>query len=498
MSMNNMMLIPLLLPLVTGLILFFFKERLMVTRRIAITIQIINTAVSAYLLAYVYQHQPLVINFGDWQPPFGIQFVGDTLSIFFVTIANLVVTCVIYFGFGKREHLANRYFLPSFILFMLTGVNGSFLTADIFNLYVMFEIMLIASFVLLTLGQTLEQLRASVIYVVMNVVSSWFFLIGVAYLYGTLGTLNFGHLAMRISESDQPPMMTMIAIIMIFVFGGKAALVMFMWLPKAYAALNTELAALFAGLMTKVGVYALIRVMVLLFDQQPDITHQLMYYMAIITMIIGAIGVLGYEDVKKIAAYQVILSIGFSVMGISTLNQAGVTGAIFYAGHDMIIKTLLFLVMGVFVVLTGYRSYKQMGGLIHTHPSLGITLFIVTLSIGGVPPFSGFPGKLLIIQGALAEGYVVGVALMIITSLIAMYSLLKVFFYMYFGREEMPVVQRQPILPHKLIAMILLTVATILMGLCAEWILDVAHHAAEFNINPSDYIKSVIPNVEVE
>ncbi|MDU7036872.1 MAG: Na+/H+ antiporter subunit D, partial [Staphylococcus simulans] len=476
--MNNMMLIPLLLPLVTGLILFFFKERLMVTRRIAITIQIINTAVSAYLLAYVYQHQPLVINFGDWQPPFGIQFVGDTLSIFFVTIANLVVTCVIYFGFGKREHLANRYFLPSFILFMLTGVNGSFLTADIFNLYVMFEIMLIASFVLLTLGQTLEQLRASVIYVVMNVVSSWFFLIGVAYLYGTLGTLNFGHLAMRISESDQPPMMPMIAIIMIFVFGGKAALVMFMWLPKAYAALNTELAALFAGLMTKVGVYALIRVMVLLFDQQPDITHQLMYYMAIITMIIGAIGVLGYEDVKKIAAYQVILSIGFSVMGISTLNQAGVTGAIFYAGHDMIIKTLLFLVMGVFVVLTGCRSYKQMGGLIHTHPSLGIILFIVTLSIGGVPPFSGFPGKLLIIQGALAEGYVVGVALMIITSLIAMYSLLKVFFYMYFGREEMPVVQRQPILPHKLIAMILLTVATILMGLCAEWILDVAHHAA--------------------
>ncbi|PTK39935.1 cation:proton antiporter, partial [Staphylococcus nepalensis] len=145
-----MMLIPLLLPLVTGLILFFFKERLMVTRRIAITIQIINTAVSAYLLAYVYQHQPLVINFGDWQPPFGIQFVGDTLSIFFVTIANFVVTCVIYFGFGKREHLANRYFLPSFILFMLTGVNGSFLTADIFNLYVMFEIMLIASFVLLT------------------------------------------------------------------------------------------------------------------------------------------------------------------------------------------------------------------------------------------------------------------------------------------------------------------------------------------------------------
>ncbi|GEP78910.1 hypothetical protein SCA05_07030 [Staphylococcus carnosus] len=226
--MNNLLLIPLLVPLVTGLVLFFFKERLMVTRRIAITMLMITTAVSIYLLIHVFNSHPLVINFGDWQPPFGIQFVGDTLGLFFTTIANFVVTVIIYFGFGKKEHLANRYFLPSFILFMLTGVNGSFLTADIFNLYVMFEIMLISSFVLLTLGQTVEQLRASVIYVVMNVVSSWFFLIGIAYLYGTLGTLNFGHLAMRIADSGQTPEMTMVAIIMIFVFGGKAALVMFM------------------------------------------------------------------------------------------------------------------------------------------------------------------------------------------------------------------------------------------------------------------------------
>ncbi|RZI01307.1 Na+/H+ antiporter subunit D [Staphylococcus condimenti] len=496
--MNNILLIPLLVPLVTGLVLFFFKERLMVTRRIAITMLVITTSVSVYLLVHVFNHQTLVINFGDWQPPFGIQFVGDTLGLIFTTIANFVVTVIIYFGFGKKEHLANRYFLPSFILFMLTGVNGSFLTADIFNLYVMFEIMLISSFVLLTLGQTVEQLRASVIYVVMNVVSSWFFLIGIAYLYGTLGTLNFGHLAMRIAESNQTPAMTMVAIIMIFVFGGKAALVMFMWLPKAYAALNTELAALFAGLMTKVGVYALIRVMTLLFDQQPDITHQLMYYMAVITMIIGAVGVLGYDDVKKIAAYQVILSIGFSVLGLSALNEAGVTGAIFYAGHDMIIKTLLFLVLGVFVVQCGSRSYKNMGGLIHVHPSLGIIFFILTLSIGGVPPFSGFPGKVLIIQGAMEKGYVTGVIVLVITSIIAMYSLLRIFFVMYFGQENVPQVKNTPLAMHKIVAMMLLTAATIFMGVCGEWFLDFARQAAEFNLHPSEYIKSVIPDVKVE
>lgn len=262
--------------------------------------------------------------------------------------------------------------------------------------------------------------------------------------------------------------------------------------------MNTELAALFAGLMTKVGIYALIRVMTLLFDHQPDITHQLMYYMAIITMIIGAVGVLGYDDVKKIAAYQVILSIGFSVLGLSTLNEAGVTGAIFYAGHDMIIKTLLFLVLGVFVVQCGSRSYKNMGGLIHVHPSLGIIFFILTLSIGGVPPFSGFPGKVLITQGAMEKGYVIGVIVLVITSIIAMYSLLRIFFIMYFAQEEVPQVNKVPLAMHKIIAMLFLTGATIFMGICGEWFLDFARQAAEFNLHPSEYIKAVIPDVKVE
>lgn len=152
--MNNLILIPLLVPLFIGLILFFFKERLALTRRIAITFLALTTIVSGWLLVDVSMNKALVINFGDWQPPFGIQFVGDELSLLFTTISCFVVTVIIYFGFGKRERLANRYFLPSFILFLLSGVNGSFLTADIFNLYVMFEIMLLASFVLLTLDQT--------------------------------------------------------------------------------------------------------------------------------------------------------------------------------------------------------------------------------------------------------------------------------------------------------------------------------------------------------
>ncbi|MEX6217206.1 Na+/H+ antiporter subunit D [Mammaliicoccus sciuri] len=496
--MNNLILVPILVPLITGLILFFFKERLALTRRIAVTSLSITTIISVWLLIEVSLNKVLVINFGDWQPPYGIQFVGDELALLFTSVSCFVVTVIIYFGFGKRERVANRYFLPSFILFLLTGVNGSFLTADIFNLYVMFEIMLLASFVLLTLGQSIEQLRASVIYVVINVVSSWFFLMGVAYLYGTLGTLNFGHIAMRITESNQPTTVTLVAVIMIFVFGGKAALVMFMWLPKAYAALNTELAALFASLMTKVGVYALIRVMVLMFDEKPEVTHFLLYIMAIITMIIGSIGVLGFKDIKKIAAYQVILSIGFAVLGLSANNSDGITGAIFYVSHDMIIKTLLFLIIGTFVLLSGTRYYDQFGGLIKYYPSLGIIFFITILSIGGVPPFSGFPGKLLIIKGALDNGYTIGVIVMVITSVIAMYSLLRIFLVMYFGRNDIPKVERVPLSKHKLYAMIILTVATIVLGIASQYVLNISELAAQFNIHEQSYIKEIIPNVEVE
>nr|WP_263314798.1 Na+/H+ antiporter subunit D [Mammaliicoccus sp. Marseille-Q6498] len=496
--MNNLILIPLFVPLIIGLILFFFKERLTLTRRIAITSLTLTTFITGWMLVHVTMNKPLVINFGDWKPPYGVQFVGDELGLLFTTISCFVVTVIIYFGFGKRERAANKYFLPSFILFLLSGVNGSFLTADIFNLYIMFEIMLLASFVLLTLGQSIEQLRASIIYVVLNVVSSWFFLMGVAYLYGTLGTLNYGHIAMRINESDQPATTTLVAIIMIFVFGGKAALVMFMWLPKAYAALNTELAALFASLMTKVGVYALIRVMVLMFDEKPEVTHSLLYVMAIITMIIGCIGVLGFKDIKKIAAYQVILSIGFAVLGLSANNKDGISGAIFYVGHDMIIKTLLFLIIGTFVLLAGSRYYDQYGGLIKYYPSLGVIFFITILSIGGVPPFSGFPGKLLIIKGALENGYTFGVIVMILSSIIAMYSLLRIFLVMYFGIETVPQAKKVMLTKNKLYAMVILTVATIALGIASQYVLNISELAAQFNMDENAYFKEIIPNVEVE
>ena len=191
----------------------------------------------------------------------------------------------------------------------------------------MFEIMLLASFVLVTLGQSIEQLRAAIIYVVLNIIGSWLFLLGIGLLYKLVGTLNFSQVALRLDDIHNNEMVVVIAIVFMIAFGSKASLVLFMWLPKAYAVLNTELAALFAALMTKVGAYALIRFFTLLFDQHPNITHPILVFMSCITMIIGAFGVIAFKDIKKIAAYQVILSIGFIILGLGSNTFAGIHGA---------------------------------------------------------------------------------------------------------------------------------------------------------------------------
>lgn len=423
--MSNLIILPMLLPFVCALILVFTKNKNRISKILSITTMIVNTMISIALLIYVVNHKPITLDFGGWKAPFGIQFLGDSLSLLMVSVSSFVVTLIMAYGFGRGEKRVNRFHLPTFILLLTVGVIGSFLTSDLFNLYVMFEIMLLASFVLVTLGQSVEQLRAAIVYVVLNILGSWLLLLGIGMLYKTVGTLNFSHLAMRLNHMENNQTITMISLVFLVAFSSKAALVIFMWLPKAYAVLNTELAALFAALMTKVGAYALIRFFTLLFDHHPSVTHTLLVFMACITMIIGAFGVIAYKDIKKIAAYQVILSIGFIILGLGSHTISGVNGAIFYLANDIIVKTLLFFVIGSLVYMSGYRNYQYLSGLAKREPFFGVAFVVVIFAIGGVPPFSGFPGKVLIFQGAITNGNYIGLALMIVTSLIAMYSLLE-------------------------------------------------------------------------
>ncbi len=498
MMLSNLLILPMLLPFLCALILVFLKNNDRISKYLYLCTMTITTIISLMLLIYVQRHRPITLDFGGWTAPFGIQFLGDSLSLIMVTTASFVITLIMAYGFGRGEHKANRYHLPSFILFLSVGVIGSFLTSDLFNLYVMFEIMLLASFVLITLGQSVEQLRAAIIYVVLNIIGSWLFLLGIGLLYKTVGTLNFSHIAMRLNDMGDNRTVTMISLIFLVAFSAKAALVLFMWLPKAYAVLNTELAALFAALMTKVGAYALIRFFTLLFDQHNGLIHPLLVTMAAITMVIGAIGVIAYKDIKKIAAYQVIISIGFIILGLGTNTFAGINGAIFYLVNDIVVKTLLFFIIGSLVYITGYRQYQYLNGLAKKEPFFGVAFIIMIFAIGGVPPFSGFPGKVLIFQGALQNGNYIGLALMIITSLIAMYSLFRILFYMYFGDKDGEEVHFKKIPQYRKGILSILVVVVIAIGIAAPVLLKITNDATELNTNDQLYQKLVNPHLKGE
>ena len=474
---SNLLILPILLPLLCALLLVFTKNKNRVSKILYIGTMTVNTLISLVLLIYVMNHKPITLDFGGWKAPFGIQFLGDTLSLLMVTIASFVVTLIMAYGFGPAEKRVNRYYLPTFILFLTTGVIGAFLTSDLFNLYVMFEIMLLASFVLVTLGQSVEQLRAAIIYVVLNIIGSWLFLLGIGLLYKLVGTLNFSQVALRLDDIHNNEMVVVIAIVFMIAFGSKASLVLFMWLPKAYAVLNTELAALFAALMTKVGAYALIRFFTLLFDQHPNITHPILVFMSCITMIIGAFGVIAFKDIKKIAAYH---------------------GAIFYLTNDIVVKTLLFFIIGSLVYMSGYREYKYLYGLAKREPFFGVAFIVMIFAIGGVPPFSGFPGKVLIFQGAVQNGNYIGLALMILTSLLAMYSLFRILFIMYFGDADGEQVDYNPLPVHRKCMIGILTVVVLVMGLAAPIVMNVTKNATELNTNDAYFHHLVNPHLKEE
>ena len=382
------------------------------------------------------------------------------------------------------------FFYP-FVLFLLAGVNGSFLTGDIFNLFVCFEVMLLASYVLVAFGGKKVQLREALKYVLMNVVASWIFLVALAFLYGTVKTLNMAHIAVRVAEAEQDPLLTTVALVFLIVFALKAGLLLFFWLPGSYSVPVTAVQALFAALLTKVGIYALIRTFTLMFPLQLAVTHTIIGIMAGITIVLGCLGALAGKDVITIAVYNVLIAVGFILIGLVTMTQDGLAGAIYYLIHDMLAKALLFLLVGTMVYLTGEKIVKNMSGLIRNYPLFGWLYFIAMCALIGIPPLSGFLGKVLIGQGAIeAENYLL-LFLGFGSSIVVLYSLLRIFLASFFGETVISEKNEKPIPVTVTISFIVLAVLIVALGIGAEWIVPFINEATEVLLNPDIYIDAV-------
>ncbi|MNJ42908.1 Na(+)/H(+) antiporter subunit D [compost metagenome] len=352
--------------------------------------------------------------------------------------------------------------------------------------------MLIASYALIVLGGTKRQLRETLKYILINIVSSSFFVAAIAYIYGVAGTLNMAHLSLRIAEAGQGGILNVIAVLFLIVFALKAGLFLFFWLPGSYSAPPTAVKALFGALLTKVGIYAIVRTFSLIFYHQPELTHSLIGWMAVLTMILGGIGSIAYSDINRIINYNVVTGIGFISIGIAAATKQSLDGVVFYLMHDMIAKALLFLLGGMLIKAAGTSDLRQMGGLIKRYPLLGWMFFAVTLALVGIPPLSGFTGKLLIIQGGFAAGQYVWTGVALASSLLVLYSLMRVFMGAFFGEEQLAAAKEPVQMKGMISAAAVLLVLIVVIGIGSEWVYSFVSQAGDVLADPGIYINAVL------
>ncbi|MFC3039133.1 Na+/H+ antiporter subunit D [Virgibacillus xinjiangensis] len=491
--MSNLAVLPIIIPLISAVILIFSNSNVQISRGLTRLFSIISLGISGYILWYVAENGTVVLETGDWAAPYGIILVMDGLAALLVFTTNIVaVACAFYAphaGLGEKE----RFYFYSFFFFLITGVSGAFITGDLFNLFVFFEVLLMASYALITLGGGKTQLRESLKYLLINLFSSMLFVTAVAMLYGVVGTLNMAHIAQRVQEVEQQGILTTIAILLFFVFATKAAVFpLYYWLPHSYIQPNVVVSALFGALLTKVGIYSILRVFTLIFVHQVELTHELFIWIAGLSMVFGVIGALSTNNIKLIIAYNIIPAIGFVLLGIAVLNQDGISGSVYYLVHDMIIKTALFLLVGIIAYVAGTSDLKKMGGLIHHYPLLGWLLFLSGLVLAGIPPFSGFIGKLLLLQGAVEANEIVILLVGLLTSLLILYSIVKIFIRGFWGDKEPMAHTAGKSTKGLLVPVAFLLALSVLLGVGAELFYPLVEGIAAELVDPQIYIDSVL------
>ncbi|MEK4350386.1 Na+/H+ antiporter subunit D [Paenibacillus sp. FSL R5-0475] len=490
--MNNLLVLPLLIPAFTAVILIFLKDRVDLQRIISAVSVFLNILVSGIIVYQVSTKGIQTLYMGGWLPPYGIVFVADMFAALLVLVGAIVGAACLFFSFASIGKERERFYYYPFFHFLLTGVFGSFLTGDLFNLFVCFEVLLVASYALIVLGGSKGQLRETLKYVLVNVISSSLFVATLAYLYAATGTLNMAHLSMRVAEAGQGGVMNVIAVLLLIVFSIKAGLLLFFWLPDSYSAPPVAVRALFGALLTKVGLYAITRTFTLIFIQEPGLTHSLIAWMAGATMILGAIGALAYNDLGRIFNYNIIISVGFIAFGISVATQDSLNGVVFYLMHDMVAKALLFFLGGMIISASGTDRLKEMGGLIRRYPWTGWMFFVLTLALVGVPPLSGFAGKVMMVRSGFGQNHVALALIALASSFIVLYSLIKVFQQVFWGGEK----REEQVKPLHYKAMMapaaVLFAIVILMGVGAETVNGYVSQAGAVLADPALYINAVM------
>ncbi len=443
-------------PLIGAAVLLALRGHVRLQQPVSILVSTAQLVLAVLLLAQVYDGGVVRTLVGAWPAGIGISLVGDPLAAILVVVASITLLAVLVFALGQLDDAEEkRYFHPLYQI-LSAGIALAFLTGDLFNLFVSFEITLAASYVLLLLATGRRIIRPGITYVVINLLGSTLLLLAIAFIYAATGTVDMAVLSERVG--DLPPYLsTALRLLLVVVFGTKAAVFpLFNWLPDSYPTAPTAITAVFAGLLTKIGVYALIRTQAQVFGMAGDGADGLLLWVAGLTMIVGVLGALAQDDMKRILSFHIISQVGFMIMGLALFSIAGLAGAVLYMVHHIPTKTALFLVVGLVTKRHGTTSLKKVDGLISSAPVVAGLFAVFALSLSGLPPFSGFVAKLGLVQAGLADGqgWIVGASL--VASLLTMVSMTKVWNGMFLGA---PTPEPEPPLPRDGLA--LMTTATV-------------------------------------
>ena len=435
-----------------------------------------------------------VMQMGGWPAPYGISLVADLLAAIMVLLTGVTGLAVAVYSLGSIDAGREAHGYHPLFHVLLMGVSMAFLTGDLFNLYVAFEVMLMASFVLLSLGGERAQLEGAVKYVTLNLLSSAVFLAAVGVLYGVAGTLNMADLALAVQRGTAPGLVTTLACLFLVAFGIKAAVFpLFFWLPASYHTPPVAVSALFAGLLTKVGVYALVRAFTLVFTGDTALTHGLILAVAVLTMVTGVLGAAAQFEFRRVLSFHIVSQIGYMVLGLGLFTPLALAGTVFYLIHHIVVKTNLFLVAGIVKRLGGTLDLGSLGGLYRRRPALALLFLVPAFSLAGIPPLSGFWGKLVLVKAGLDSGHYAVTATALGVSLLTLYSMTKLWNEAFWKEppEESTVAAAR--VPWTLLGpVVALAAITVAVGLGAGPVFDLASRAAAQLADPSQYVRAVL------
>jgi len=488
----NSIILPVLLPMLTGLLALLWARPSTGRRALFVGSAALQLGLALWLCARTYADGALVLFPGNWGESVGIVLVADLLSAIMLGLSTFSALACVLFACAERPAAAEHPLQLPLLQFLVTGVNLSFVTGDLFNLFVGFEVMLISSYALLTLESDNRNVRHAWSYLALNLVGSALFLVACGWAYGLFGTLNFAGIAVESEALAGDPRVTLLALILLAVFAIKAGLFpLYYWLPNSYPILPGAVAAFFAGMLTKVGVYVLLRMFGTVFPPTLTIVHELLMWTAGLTMIFGVLGAVAQTRVQHILAYHIISQIGFMVLAIGFFTPLAITAAILYIMHHIVVKSTLFLVGGTVRHIFGHDRLDATGGLWRAAPWLGLAFLLQALSLAGLPPLSGFWGKYLIIVVGVGKGEWVLIAMSVVASILTLVSMLKIWLACFWAPAPDGKVPVVPGVGRLTAVTAVMAAVSVGIGLGAPFFFAVAERAARQVLDRPGYVAVV-------